>query len=203
MALCVAGLVIGACSDHEDHVATTTTSSTTTTTTTLPATTTTAAPTPMEIVNGIRYSAGDQAAAMQAYRVVAEARGWSPVQVAEWEVFVADIIRRESNYCWNMRGGARIAEAEGCVVSTKYPGHASDSGFGQVIWLHYNPETGFLCAQEGLCSQDDIVATPWSSMTALLALLERNGRQPWCFRPGNLDRFPCATAPEHPPAIAA
>lgn len=173
--------------------------STTTTSTTLPPTTTTAPPTAAERVNALVYSEGDAAPATEAYRVVAEARGWTQAQIAEWEPFVVAVMYRESRYCYNLRRGGVMALGPGCVLIKQGP--FSDSGFGQVIRIHYGPGQ-FLCEQENLCSADDIVANPFNSMTALLALLERNGRQPWCYTASLRAGSICRSAPKSPPAIA-
>jgi hypothetical protein len=127
----------------------------------------------------------DLTAARQTYRAVTCARGWTPDRTAAWEQFVVDdVIQGESGGCWNIRRGGRIAMGEpGCPIIRQ--GRHSDTGYGQVIALHYrangNHGSGWLCAQEGLCSADDIIATPSASMTALVALVERSGKQPWCF----------------------
>lgn len=136
-------------------------------------------PNVVEAVNSATYSYGDAAPALAAYRQVAAHRGWTPASIAAWEPFVSDVMRGESGYCYNLRRGATLKHTTGCVLARQ--GTGSDSGFGQVIRrYHYGPGQ-YLCVQEGLCSAQDVIATPWSSMTSLVAAMERNGRQPWCY----------------------
>lgn len=154
----------------------------------------TPSPTAVEKVNSMSYSYGVAAPALEAYRLVAEDRGWSANAIAAWEPFVNDIIVKESGYCPNLRRGARLANGGvGCAISRQ--GTGSDSGFGQVIGMHYRPPKGWLCAQEGLCSSDQIIGTPWASMTALVAMVERNGRQPWCYNAHARRYHRCGIAP--------
>lgn len=180
---------------------TSTTTSTTSTTTT--STTTTTLPDPAQLlaedkarINGLVYSYGDPAPALAAFVAVTTWRGWSAESIEAWTPFVTDVMRRESGYCYNLRRGASIASSEGCVM--KRQGPHSDSGFGQVISIHYKPGA-WLCEQESLCSADDIIADAWSSMTALVALMERNGRQPWCFTDSLRATAVCRNAPANPP----
>jgi hypothetical protein len=135
-------------------------------------------------VNTMTYNYNDSAPALEAFRIVTAHRGWTNEEIASWEVAVTDIMRGESGFCPNLLRGARLAKANGCVLSRQ--GRHSDAGFGQLIGIHYklsskNSGAGWLCRQEGLCSKWDIIATPWNSMTALVAMVERSGVQPWCF----------------------
>lgn len=131
-------------------------------------------------VNSLPYSWGNADPALQAYRIVAKERGWTDAAIAAWEPMISDIMRGETGYCWNVRRGARLGnQGKDCLIVRQ--GRGSDSGFGQVIKkYHYGPGK-YLCVEEGLCSADDIVASPWNSMTSLLAAVERNGKQPWCY----------------------
>ena len=150
---------------------------------------------PVTYVNTLTYTWQDPVPAMIAWRTVTATRGWDPATIEAWAPFVQAVMGRESGYCWNTRRGARIDVWEGCHVA-RQGGH-SDSGFGQVlmgypnkrgwylpvnggVWgLHEN--ASYLCPQEGLCQPNDVIASPWASMTALVALVERAGRQPWCW----------------------
>ena len=129
-------------------------------------------------IDALQYNYTDPNPAMDAFRTVARCRGWNQAQIDSWAIAVEDIMRFESGFCPNILGGARIAQSEGCVLSRQ--GSRGDAGFGQLISLHYRPGA-WLCEEEGLCSKYDIIATPWNSMTALLALVERSGTQGWCF----------------------
>jgi hypothetical protein len=130
------------------------------------------------LVNNATYSVGDAAPATAAYRAVAEARGWSQTTIDRWQPFIVAVMRRESGFCPNVRGGAKIGNPTGCVIARQ--GRRSDSGFGQVISIHYR-QGAWLCKQEALCSSADITGSAWNSMTAFLALVERVGQQGWCY----------------------
>lgn len=127
-------------------------------------------------INALQYNYLDPNPAMEAFRSVSRCRGWSQAQTDSWAIAVEDIMRFESGFCYNVLGGARVGNSQGCVLSRQ--GRKGDAGFGQLIGLHYR---GWLCGQERLCSKWEIIATPWASMTALLALVERSGTQGWCF----------------------
>ena len=133
-------------------------------------------------INALTYNYGDPVPAMDAAQAVARCRGWSQEQIDSWQIALSDIMRFESGYCPNIISGARIASEQGCVLRRQ--GTRTDSGFGQLISIHYRigrGENGWLCRQEGLCSKWDIIATPWNSMTALLAMVERSDTAGWCF----------------------
>lgn len=133
-------------------------------------------------INALTYTYTVSGPAMEAYAAVARCRGWSQAQIDSWRIALSDIMRFESGYCYNVLGGARMASGSGCGISRQ--GSRGDAGFGQLISLHYrhtSAGTGWLCSQEGLCSKWDIVATPWNSMSALLALVERSSTQGWCY----------------------
>ncbi len=145
-------------------------------------------------VNSATYSYNNAQPAVEAFRAVTGQRGWSSAATASWEPFVSSVIRKESGYCFNLRRGARLAQPAGCVISRQ--GTGSDSGFGQVISLHYRYPNGWLCKQESLCSAEQIIGTPWASMTAMVALVERSGRQPWCFSDWARRYHNCNIAPK-------
>ena len=133
-------------------------------------------------VNRRKYSWGVPGPAMETFRTVAKYRGWSAAQIQSWETAVYDIMKGESGFCPNTLGGARLANNDGCIIARQ--GRRSDAGFGQVISIHYRityPGTGWLCRQEHICNKWDIVNSPWNSMTALLALIERSGTYGWCY----------------------
>jgi len=188
-------------STSSTSTSTTSTSSTSTSTSTTSSTTTTTDPlaalrAEQARINNLTYTYGEATPAMEAFASVARARGWSDQSIAEWSPFLKNVMMRESGYCYNVRRGATFSKSVGCVLAQQGP--HSDSGFGQVISIHYKPGA-WLCEQESLCSADDIVATPWASMTALVALLERNGRQPWCFTNSLRATAVCRNAPANPP----
>lgn len=135
------------------------------------------APEARDYVNGLTYTYGVSAPALEAFRAVTADRGWAVSETEKWVPFVENVILGESGGCPNVRRGARVSGD--CVVTRQ--GTGSDSGFGQVISLHYRYPKGWLCKQEGLCSSAQIIGTPYDSMTALVALVERSGGQPWCF----------------------
>jgi hypothetical protein len=132
---------------------------------------------PVQYVNSLDYGSGEMAPAMEAFRVVALARSWTPAAVDLWAPFVFDVIEKESSGCPNTRGGDVFAT--GSCTELLVHGRRPDSGFGQVTPVLYGPG-GLVCQQEGLCSQSQIIETAWSSMVALVATLEALGRFPWC-----------------------
>lgn len=144
-------------------------------------------------VNGLDYGWKDIAPAMEAYRVVALSRGWSPSTIEVWAPFVADVIDKESGGCPNVQGGDvfQVGSCTELVVD----GHAEDSGFGQVTTALYG-RTGVLCEMEGLCSQAQIIGSPWVSMLALVATLEYLGRYPWCDYQGAPAYHDCGLIPK-------
>lgn len=150
---------------------------------------------PVDYVNSLTYTWQDPQPAMIAWRTVTAERGWDPDVSASWEPFVQAVMARESGFCPNLRRGARVDVWEGCVIA-RQGGH-SDSGFGQVLMGYpakrgwYYPSAGgtwglhenasYLCPEEGICTPDEAISTPWNSMTILVALVERAGNGPWCF----------------------
>jgi len=144
-------------------------------------------------VNSLPYAAYVAGPAVQAFELVTASRGWDADRIAQWEPFATAVMFRESKFCWDVRGGAKF-KSPGLDCELKRQGRRGDSGFGQVIGIHYRPGR-WLCAQEGLCSANQIVASPWNSMVAFVALLERNGSQPWCYTRRLRASYTCRLAP--------
>lgn len=162
-----------------------------------------AEPDPVDViaVNSLDYRFGHLDAPREAYRTVARHRGWTDAAIVAWEPFlVDDVIARESGGCWQIRGGTRYNRlGDACAEPVRW-GRASDSGFFQLISIHYRHPSGWLCQQEGLCSSAAVTSTPWTSMVAGLALVERDGKRPWCFSDWARRYHPmCATAPRAKP----
>lgn len=133
--------------------------------------------------------------AVPVYRLVAAERGWSPETIATWEPFLRKVMMRESGGCWNVRNGVRlVGDGAGCAIARQ--GKRTDSGYGQVLMQVH---ASWLCPQEGLCTPADVVASPYASMTAFLALVERGGRQPWCYTAKLRRGEACRTAPTGKP----
>lgn len=150
------------------------------------------------LVNTQPYSYQDLGPVNIAYEVVARYRGWSEATIGAWRDFlVNDVIAKESGGCYNVRGGVQFADGgAGCAIARQ--GRRQDSGFGQLVAVHYQYPNGWLCQQEGLCSADALTENAWNSMSGLLALVERGGKQGWCYdaRARNYHRG-CATAPSN------
>jgi len=128
---------------------------------------------------------------MRVYELIARGcRRWSDADIANWAPGVRAVMNRESAGCYNLRRGATFADhtGAGCALKPIFDkdgvlvgyanGPYTDSGYGQVLMGVHRK---WLCAQEGLCTPEDVIATPSSSMTAFLALIERAGRQGWCW----------------------
>jgi len=117
--------------------------------------------------------------AMRVYELIARGcRRWSDDAIAGWAPGVRGVMFRESAGCFNLRRGAAFADHTGAGCALRTPGHGTDSGYGQVLMsLH----ASWLCPQEGLCTPADVTSSPSKSMTAFLALIERSGRQGWCY----------------------
>lgn len=133
--------------------------------------------TPIDAVNLATYTYLDMAPVEFAFRMVAADRGWAQTSIDNWTPFVLNIVAGESGGCWNVRRGAKILEPVGCVI--RQGGH-TDAGFGQVTPVLY----GITCPH-GLCSPGDIVASPWSSMLAMVLVIEAQGSAPWIFKGPN------------------
>ncbi len=116
---------------------------------------------------------------MRVYELIARGcRRWSEQDIANWAPGVRAVMNRESAGCYNLRRGASFADHTGAGCAIGRQGPYTDSGYGQVLMSVHRK---WLCAQEGLCTPEDVIATPSSSMTAFLALIERAGRQGWCW----------------------
>ena len=116
---------------------------------------------------------------MRVYELIARGcRRWTEQDIANWAPGVRAVMNRESAGCYNLRRGASFADHTGAGCAIGRQGPYTDSGYGQVLMSVHR---SWLCPQEGLCTPDDVIATPSSSMTAFLALIERAGRQGWCF----------------------
>jgi hypothetical protein len=154
-----------------------------TTSTTSTTTTTTIYVDPVETaknyVNSLTYNYRDPIPAMEAFKVVAAVRGWTQEEIDSWLIAAEDIMVSESGFCPNLRRGAIIENKQGCVL--KRQSNQQDSGFGQLIAIHYNSETGWLCKYENICSAEQIVESPWNSMTSLVALIEWSSASGWCY----------------------
>lgn len=157
----------------------------------------------------VTFNAGDPAPALVLYHDRAELRGWTAEEIADWEPFSIDVWGGESMFCPNVRGGAQfLGDGAGCIIARQ--GYGSDSGIGQVLmgypnrrgWLppfnggswDAHEHASWLCPQEGLCVPDDVISSPERSMDAYLALIERSGKAPWCYRP-DLHTWGCKNAP--------
>ncbi len=117
--------------------------------------------------------------AMRVYELIARGcRRWSDSAIAGWANPVRGIMFRESAGCYNLQRGAAFADHTGAGCALKTPGHGTDSGYGQVLM---SVHASWLCPQEGLCTPADVTSSPTKSMTAFLALIERAGRQGWCW----------------------
>lgn len=131
-------------------------------------------------VNALPYEWMNLVPVHAAYRVTARCLGWSMKTVDRWENFIVeDVIRNESGGCWNLRRGARVDVWLGCRLSRQ--GTREDSGFGQLIGIWWRGPGTPVCDRLILCSSNDIVASPWNSMRALLIVVETDGRGPWCY----------------------
>lgn len=116
---------------------------------------------------------------MRVYELIARGcRRWTEQDIANWAPGVRAVMNRESAGCYNLRRGATFADHTGAGCAIGRQGPYTDSGYGQVLMGVHRK---WLCAQEGLCTPEDVIATPSSSMTAFLALIERAGRQGWCW----------------------
>lgn len=158
-------------------------------------------------VNALQYSYGVFEPVDAAFRMVAADCGWSQQSIDDWASFlVYDVVAKESGGCWNVRRGVRFADSgANCAIARQ--GRGSDSGFGQLIGIHYKGN-GWLCVEDGLCSSDAIISSPYTSMQALVRLVggsvakPGSGKQGWCYSKWarNYHRG-CATAPGGTPEL--
>lgn len=133
---------------------------------------------PVGYVNALPYGWQNMGPAMDAFRVVATARGWTAIAIDRWTPFVYDVIVKESGGCPNTIGGDLFVVGT-CDQYTRH-GHAEDSGIGQLTFVLYGP-SGPVCKATGLCSQQSIIATPWASIVSMVATLELLGQGPYCY----------------------
>lgn len=144
---------------------------------------------PVAYVNSLAYEHMNPEPAMEAFRVVATAHGWTPEAIERWAPFVYDVMIKESGFCWNVLRGPVLKDALGCTLTKQ--GFGDDAGFGQVTYDGWGPR-GAACLDYGLCSKWEVIASPWNSMTAMLALMEDSGRFPWCWDAGARAYHNCA-----------
>lgn len=129
-----------------------------------------------EIVNALPFSYQQPQPVLDAFRLVAAEDGWSPDAIASWEVAVADIAHKEAQDCWNVRYGAKFKYWDGRACELRYGGRGA-SGFGQITSV-LHPIT---CELASLCSGPEIVASPYTSMRALVVVIRASGVSPWCY----------------------
>lgn len=149
----------------------------------------------------------DGSAAMQSFRSVACYRGWPAERIAAWEPFMYDVVIKESMGCFNLRrnpilrvvlseGVTRPARwGDGCVEALAANRNTEDAGYGQVTRSGWGPR-GVVCRTTGLCSAEQIVASPWNSMLATVVFVEANGSQPWCYNARARRFHNCSLAPD-------
>jgi hypothetical protein len=164
----------------------------------------------VSIVNSLPYSFGDSDTAVRAFVIVARHRGWQDQDIQKWIPFAAAIMNRESGNCPLVRRGVKLAN-NGLNCEIAKQGKHSDSGIGQIIagypfkgswvrpvnggsWGLYE-NAAWLCPQENLCSPDEIIASPWTSFTAFVAMIERAGSSPYCYTAKLRRTATCRNAP--------
>jgi hypothetical protein len=127
-------------------------------------------------VNGLPYSYRSMELVIAAFRVVTFWRGWTQAETESWVTAVRDIALKEAQGCWNVRYGARFAYWDGrdCKLSRAGRGAA---GYGQITQVLMPA----VCRRTSICTQSQVVASPWNSMTALVGAIEENGVRPWCY----------------------
>jgi len=127
-------------------------------------------------VNALPYSADHAEPAMLAFALVAHGQGMTLAWIESWQVAVDDIMHYESQYCPNVLGGARFAgNGAGCAIARQ--GTGSDAGFGQVTAILRD----ISCEMVALCTTASVIATPFASMSALVATIRRLGVSAWCY----------------------
>ena len=155
-----------------------------------------------EAVDALQFSYGVLEPVDAAFRMVAADCGWTQQSIDEWAPFlVYDVIAKESGGCWNVRRGVKLANGGlNCEIARQ--GKGSDSGFFQLISIHYKPGKGWLCLEDGLCSSEAIISSPYTSMQAGVRLVQRSGKQGWCYsRAARSYHRGCATAPRGTPQL--
>ena len=162
-------------------------------------------------VDSLQFSYGNMEPVDATFRMVAADCHWDQASIDAWTPFlVYDVIAKESGGCWNVRRGVRFANGgANCEIARQ--GRGSDSGFGQLISIHYRPGKGWLCNLEGLCSADQITANPYDSMKALVLLIVRpdgnggltgSGKHGWCYSARAIKYHPgCRHAPAGLPTL--
>lgn len=135
----------------------------------------------------------------QTFASVACKRGWEPQRILEWWPFVEDVAMKESMGCFNLRRAPVFVRGTGwgdsCVDNLVRNKRTEDSGYGQVTRSGWGPR-GVVCRTTGLCSAEQIIESPWNSMTALVVFIEHNGSQPWCYNAKARRFHNCSLAPD-------
>lgn len=139
-------------------------------------------------VNSLPYALNDSGPAVAAFQIVAADRGWTQADIDAWTPFVRNVMARESRFCPGAIYGMN-AQAD-CTPTGRPKGSAA--GFGQIL-MRVNGS--WLCPQEGLCDRWAVVSSPYASMTALVATVERGGRGPWCYSSRLRNGSVCRSAP--------
>ena len=151
-------------------------------------------PSPIALVNSLPYQHYNDIPALNAFRIVAASRGWTPGRIASWQPFVRDVMLGESAFCWNRRRGDIVASYSRCVITRQ--GRHEDVGFGQVTSSWYGP-TAILCLKYGVCHSSQILASPWTSMLYSIVIpIEEAGSQSWCFNSRARAYHDCWLAPD-------
>ena len=132
-------------------------------------------------INALPFAYGDLTPVDTAFRLAAADCGWTPDEIEAWVPFaVYDLVAKESGGCWNLRGG-QVPKGTDCLAHTNPRRVGSDSGFGQLVSVWYRGAKAPACRDVGLCSQDDIVASPYSSIIAVVYAIHHDGAHPWCY----------------------
>ena len=149
---------------------------------------------PRDVVNGLPYRFYDAEPAKTAwYIVTAEVLGWDTATQDAWWPFARDVMLGESGFCWNrLRGDVMAYPNDGCVQERQ--GTHEDAGFGQVTWVLYG-EGSLLCVDLGICSKWQVISDPWTSMVSMVWVMDKLGRQPWCWNDFARGYHACHLAP--------
>lgn len=148
-----------------------------------------------DTVNAITYQHYNDLPALKAYRLVAAERGWDSSRIEAWAPFVRDVMLGESAFCWNRRRGDIVRSySVGCIITQE--GRYEDVGFGQVTTSFYG-STGLLCTRYGVCSMQQILASPYDSMLwSIVVPIELDGSHPWCYSGAARSYHNCRLAPD-------
>jgi hypothetical protein len=138
-----------------------------------------------EVCNIQTYIAYDPGPSRICWRAVTAERGWTQAEIDAWQPFVIDefsgVLQGESVHCWNLRFGDRVNAGEPCTQA-RLLHRGEDAGFGAATLSWYG-RNATLCKNHGVCSAEQIVAEPYTSMLySVVLLVEYDGRGPWCFR---------------------